>query len=334
MFLLHLGSRRQVTHLLRNNLNSTEIFGLLFGVKSFPHGDTLDKVFRCLDPQQFQEVVCDMTETLIRGKVLYPYRLLDKYFVVAVNGTGQLSFNQRHCPHCLTRTHSNGQTTYYHYVLEAKLVTRNGFAFSMMTEFVENPGENPVKQDCELKAFYRLAERLKKRFPRLPILLTLDGLFAGGPTFEVCRKNGWAFMIVLKDKDLPTVNSEFEALRKQKTQNKLKLRLGSGREIEQNYCWVDDIIYVDSGKGEHNLSVIQCLESKPDKNQKQKTKKFNMIFQLLERGSLIRKRFPKGFGSAKNLASLLLEAWRNCRLTQEEWQAMQMKTFQIRFDSS
>ena len=57
MFLLRLGARRQVTHLLRNNLNSTEIFGLLFGVKSFPHGDTLDKVFRCLDPQQFQEVV-------------------------------------------------------------------------------------------------------------------------------------------------------------------------------------------------------------------------------------------------------------------------------------
>ena len=71
----------------------------------------------------------------------------------------------------------NGKTLYYHNVLEAKLVTPNGFALSLMTEFIENPGENPTKQDCELKAFYRLAQRLKKQFPRLPILLTMDGLF-------------------------------------------------------------------------------------------------------------------------------------------------------------
>jgi hypothetical protein len=44
--------------------------------------------------------------------------------------------------------------------LEATLVTKNGFVFSLMTEFIENPGENPTKQDCELKAFCRLAGRL------------------------------------------------------------------------------------------------------------------------------------------------------------------------------
>lgn len=68
----------------------------------------------------------------------------------------------------MTVTH-NGKTTYYHPVLEAKLVLPNGFAFSILTEFIENPGKNPTKQDCELKAFYRLAERLKAEFPRLPV---------------------------------------------------------------------------------------------------------------------------------------------------------------------
>jgi hypothetical protein len=43
---------------------------------------------------------------------------------------------------------------YYHSVLEAKLVTASGFVFSLMTEFIENPGEYPTQQDCELKAFY------------------------------------------------------------------------------------------------------------------------------------------------------------------------------------
>ena len=75
-------------------------------------------------------------------------------------------------------------------MLEAKLVTPNGFCFSLMSEFIENPGENPTKQApayAGVKAFYRLAERLKARFPRLPICLSLDGLFAGGPTFAVCE---------------------------------------------------------------------------------------------------------------------------------------------------
>jgi len=80
-----------------------------------------------------------------------------------------LTFTRRPCPHRLTSTRKDGRTIYYHPVLEAKVVTANGFAFSLMTEFIENPGEQPTKQDCELKAFYRLAERLKQRFPHVPI---------------------------------------------------------------------------------------------------------------------------------------------------------------------
>jgi hypothetical protein len=82
-----------------------------------------------------------------------------------MDGTGTISFDHPHCPHCLTRTR-NGKTIYYHPVLEAKLLTSNGFAFSLMTEFIGNPAQRVTKQDCELKAFYRLAERLKIHFPR------------------------------------------------------------------------------------------------------------------------------------------------------------------------
>ena len=84
-----------------------------------------------------------------------------------------------------------------------------GFVFSLMTEFIENPDVYPNKQDCELEAFYRLAERLKKAFPRLPICLLLDGLFAGGPTFSICEKNHWKYLVVLQENDIPYINSEF-----------------------------------------------------------------------------------------------------------------------------
>jgi len=195
MYLCRLGARRQIAYLFRENGPSAAKFQALFGTDTCPHGDTLNVAFGRLDPDQVQAVITALIRTLIRNKVLYRYRLLDWYFVVAIDGTGRLMFPERHCPHCMTVTH-NGQTTYYHPVLEAKLVLPNGFAFSIMTEFIENPGENPSKQDCELKAFYRLAERLKAEFPRLPICLSLDSLFAGGPTMSICERHNWKFMIV------------------------------------------------------------------------------------------------------------------------------------------
>lgn len=263
MFLCHLGARRQIRLQLRT-FPAMQTFRTLFGVDTIPHGDTLNDAFKQCDPEDFQRVVCCLLGNLIRKKVLNFCRVLDKYFVVAVDGTGTVTYSQRHCPHCLTQT-QNGHTIYYHKVLEAKLIGPNGFALSMMSEFIENPGENPKKQDCELKAFYRLAPRLRAAFHRLPILLTLDGLYACGPVFQICSDYDWKLMVVLTDKDIPSVNEEFHSLSALQPGNRLSCRTGKGREIHQQFRWADQILYTDSEKREHTLHVIECIESKPDK---------------------------------------------------------------------
>ena len=70
------------------------------------------------------------------------------------------------------------------------------------------------KQDCEQRAFQRLAQRLKKCFSHLPILRLLDGLYANGPIIALCDQYNWDFMIVLQDGSLPTVWEEIEGLQK------------------------------------------------------------------------------------------------------------------------
>ncbi len=371
-------------------------FKLLFGVEAFPHGDTINDTFKRINPEDIQESICQMSAKLIRSKVLYPYRVKNKYFVIAIDGTGTITYRQRHCPYCLTRT-SNGKTIYYHPVLEAKLVTSNGFAFSIMTEFIENEGAQQTKQDCELKAFYRLSKRLKTRFPRLPILLSLDGLYAGGPTFAICQDNAWKFMIVLKDKDLKTVNEEFTALAKLQRQNSLTIGTEKEGPVKQEYQWVTDISYEDSQRREHTLTVLQCLETKITKNGERSTTKFqwitnltitaasvvavatdagrnrwkvenegfnvqknggyelehaysndhnaakifylflqiaHILAQLINKGSLIKKLIKNPFGSNKNFALRLLEAWRNARLTRKDLDNTAHGKIQIRFDTS
>jgi len=105
----------------------------------------------------------------------------------------------------------------------------------------------------------------------------MEGLFAGGPTFDLCRRFGWKFMIVLKDDDLPSINEEFDALSKLQSENRLVWRTGKGAQIKQAFRWADDIAYVDSEKKEHTLSAIECLETKPDKEGQKKTTKFKWV---------------------------------------------------------
>jgi hypothetical protein len=87
MFLFQLKSRRQIGLLLRNG-PSVRKFHALFGVDRFPHGDTLEATFSNLETDQIQTVVTGMTESLIRKEVLYSYRLLGIYIIVAIDGSG------------------------------------------------------------------------------------------------------------------------------------------------------------------------------------------------------------------------------------------------------
>ena len=395
LFVFRLGSRREVNYKLRGNGPSAAKFAAWFGVQDVPHGDTLNYAFGRVGVDEVQEVQCGLVVRLIRKKVLSRHRLLGVYYRVVIDGTGVLTFHQRHCPHCLTRRLSNGEILYYHPVLEAKLVTPNGFVFSMLTEFIENADLQGDKQDCELKAFYRLAKRLKARFPRLPICLLLDGLYAGGPTFQLCENYNWQYLIVLQDDDLPNVHRSFEAVMPHLPENHKDVRLGKGGQTRQSYRWAWSLEYRDSRDCLHYLNLLECLEQTEPQQEKptkylwltnftptsrnadllanqggrlrwkienegfnvQKNGGFNLehpysqnenarkvfylllqighlIVQLMEKGSLLRRAFPQGWGSAKNLAFLLLEAWRNLRLSPDEWISLYGGRYQIRFDSS
>jgi len=270
LFVCHLGSRRGLNDRLRGNPAAEAKMAAWFGVESIPHGDSLNYTFRRLEANEVQEVICRSVECLVRKKVLSRYRLLGLHYLVAIDGTGVLTFRERHCPHCLTKTFKSGKTIYYHPVLEAKLVTANGLAFSLLTEFIENTDLSADKQDCELKAFYRLSQRLKARFPRLPMCLLLDGLYAGGPTFQICTDYDWKYLIVLREEDLPNLHRSFAVAmpqlpnqHKQVDLSEVNLHLRT-EQVKQDYGWVEGLSYADSQKRVHRLNLIECQETRTD----------------------------------------------------------------------
>jgi hypothetical protein len=270
LFLCQLRSRRGIQDQLRHNPPSQAKFAAWFGTENVPHGDTLNYTFRRVQVAEVQEVLCRTVETLIRKKVLYRYRLLGLYYLVVIDGTGVLTFRERHCPHCLTQTRQPGETRYYHPVLGAKLVTQQGLVCSLMTEFIENADLSADKQDCELSAFYRLARRLKARFPRLPICLLLDGLYAGGPTFQVCQDYDWKYLVVLREEDLPQLHRSFAAViphlpeqRKRVDHEQVNAKQRTER-VGQAYRWAEGLHYADSQKRVHRLNLLECHETRRD----------------------------------------------------------------------
>lgn len=254
IFLFKLGSRNALNN---NRLDDDFIsnYEKLFGMR-LPHQDTINDLFRVLTPLALEEFKVSMIQELIKKKVLHQWRLLGKYFIVAIDGTGVNSYSERHCEKCLTKTSKNGKKTYFHNVLEAKLVLPNGLAISLATEWIENDTSEYEKQDCELKAFDRLSEKLKKFFPRLPICIVGDGLYPNKTVFGICEKNNWEYIITLKDGNLPFVWEEAESLLPLQKGNKLKITtIKKEQKEETKHQWVTEINYKN-----HILNWIKTEE--------------------------------------------------------------------------
>ena len=152
------------------------------GLSEMPYWETINDFLKKLDPEQLQGIVCRMVKHLLRCRVFEGARVRGKYWQVIIDGTQLESSRRELDPRSLYRTHNKGKDNeyreYYYYVLEAKLLLGDDIVASIMTEFVENEGEEVEKQDCERKAFYRLAGKLKEAFPRLPVCICVDSLYA------------------------------------------------------------------------------------------------------------------------------------------------------------
>ncbi len=180
-------------------------------LEEIPHCDTINDVFEQIKVNEIEEIRKYIITRLIRGKIVNKFLVRDKYYHIIVDGTGLATSRKKCNTNCLVKnkTDKNGNKyqEYSTYVLEAKLVVGD-MVFSIGSEFVENIDNQKFiirkiktykkmdgqkykktkngkknlsyakyKQDCEIKAFVRLAENIKKQYPRLKILISGDALY-------------------------------------------------------------------------------------------------------------------------------------------------------------
>ena len=264
MFLFKAESRNGFNN-LREDLRFEKNYQRLFKMK-LPHADTVDQVMRLLKTEQLERLKQKMVKVLIRRKVFHKQRYRGHWYCVAIDATGVTSYQEQHCEQCLHKTSKKGKTSWFHNVLEARLVTPNGFSISLLSEWIENPSNNNYdKQDCERKAFTRLAARLKQGFPQLPILILADGLYPYEGFFTLCRNNNWRYIVTFKEGNLPTIWEETRELQNYQTENQhqeLIIRADKNTE-ERHYRWVTEMDYHG-----HTLNWLECKETISRKNVK------------------------------------------------------------------
>ena len=243
-----------------------------------PHKDTLINVISEIKFEELEEIQTKIIKTLIRSKMLDKYRF-NGLFHVVIDGTGLYSTKVNLGEQAITKVYNkdeeNEYTLYSYYVLEAKLVCGN-MTFSLATEFVENETYTDDKgntyrkfdkQDCELKAAYRLLNKIKKRFPKLPIIIGGDALYMGKPFLQLCDKHKFDYIIRYKEDSASTIKKDFDKF----------------NVIDKKYKYQNEIIYggPDENKEYYTVNVISFDEEIVDeKTGEIITKNFSYITSL------------------------------------------------------
>ena len=240
-----------------------------------PHGVTVNEFLERLEPAELEEIQSDIVYRMIRRKTFDDAKVLGKWLVI-VDGTeldeGKTQKNENYLSRSYNRGKENEFTKYHRSVLEAKIYFGNNIVCSMATETIENSAEynekklseEEIKQDCESKAFVRLAAKIKKHFPRLPICIVADALYVSENVMKLCKSNQWDYIIRYKEGCAPTVEEEYGNIPEKKKVgnaeyvngiiykdfevNVLKYRetkVKKGEKVTTDFCWITSIEITD-----------------------------------------------------------------------------------------
>ena len=208
-------------------------------LEELPYWETINDQLKRIDPDELSEVIPRMVFDLIRSRAFEDGRIRNRYWQIIIDATQIFSSQKPLDGNYTYRVHNKGKENEYieycYYVLEAKIVLRNDIIVSIMSEFIENTDVEYKKQDCERNAALRLLERLKKTFPRLPICISGDSLYAYDGFFQRCEEYGWRFLVRFKEGSIPTMQQEFDALK--------DLQKNKSKKADGEYDFVTGIDY-------------------------------------------------------------------------------------------
>ena len=192
------------------------------------------------DPARVAEVSLRLMRWLISRRIFDRCRLFDSWYVVLVDGSVQEKCRKGFEHDGKTLGHDGAR---YRYVVQLGLLGPEGIFLPFLHEAVDMHDPIADKEDCELEAFKRLIPRLKQAFPRLPLCIVADALYATEGIAASCAAQGWRYVLSLKEGRQPTLWNELLELLPLHLGNKLRLHDGPHLlDPISDLRWVEDVL--------------------------------------------------------------------------------------------
>jgi len=225
----------------------------VFQVKSVPKDNQMREILDYVDSQDLFPIFSDWLHRLQRGKYLTQYRFLDRYYLVPIDGSQYFSSTKIHCPGCLHKT-SKKDTRYYHQILQAVIVHPDmRQVLPLAPEPIQNT-DGTEKQDCEINAGKRLVAGIRQRHPKLPIIITADGLYSKQPFIDAVKQARMSYIIVAKPDDHKQLFQRVSELDAHGGVGNLTLTDAKGRT--HRYRWANQVP-LNGSKGVDDVNFFQ-----------------------------------------------------------------------------
>ncbi len=225
----------------------------VFRIKSVPKDSQLRQSLDQIPTNLLNPIFSDWLQRLQRGKHLEPYRFLDRYYLVPVDGSQYFSSNTIQCSGCL-RANSKSGTRYYHQILQGVIVHPDiRQVLPLAPEPIQNTDGNK-KQDCEINAGKRMVANIRKQHPKLPIIIVGDGLYSKQPFVDAVKQSRMSFILVAKPDDHKVLFEWVRELQALGDGGSLELTDKKGRK--HRYRWVNNVP-LNGSKDADNVNFFQ-----------------------------------------------------------------------------
>lgn len=263
---------------------------------------TIETFLKNLDKQSINNLMIAFFKDLQQSKFFkhHPQIMPGNFFLLAADCVHTHTYEHPHhvdlngnndCDCCLKRVYNCGtekeKTKWIHSTLVFSFVFEGGLKLPIYNHPIrakqvigfENVSEEAHKQECELVALKNSLPVIREAFPRMTIVLLLDGLYANRPVIRLAEEQRCGYIIVRKDKSLPLLAKDCDEQsmlpnhKKNHMKNCQKVNL-KGWNIEQRYAWFNSRYL-----GENvSTNVLRFCETRTKEGEETKTYKCEWLF--------------------------------------------------------
>jgi hypothetical protein len=201
--------------------------------------DNVARHLNRVDTNHVREIPLAMCRQLLKQRVFDSARILGCWYGVVFDGTVQEICRKGFQEGGKSGGNDNSR---YRYVLQCGLLGPGNTFFPLMHEHMDMHDPKTEKEDCEIKAFYRLAKRLKRAFPHMRFCIIGDALYCASTVADICAEYEWKYVLTLKEGRQPELWDEVLRLLPLSPSNVLRVWTGQdGAQGLRDFRWIESL---------------------------------------------------------------------------------------------